>query len=293
MDNPFQVALLNKSIASNNGAQFCGGSLVRSNFVVTAAHCSDFITADQVQVLTGTRNLDGTGERRDVVSIKVHPSWNPNTFDNDVAVWQLATNATGITLATLATEDGPVGSNVLVTGWGETQAGPPPIQLQKVEVPLASKANCNDENSYNGAITDTMLCAGLDQGGKDACQGDSGGPLTRGPNNTVLTGIVSWGEGCALPDKFGVYARVSNPAIKGFIEETLAGDGGLPPVDDVTACSLCYTCGGNWPTFSGQIGYDSIGNTGGLNGPATERGPACSGPLEPSSDVAPYLCCRP
>ena len=71
-------------------AQFCGGTLVKSNFVVTAAHCSDFFTADQVQVLTGTRRLDGTGERRDVVRIAVHPEWNSTTLDNDVAVWELS-----------------------------------------------------------------------------------------------------------------------------------------------------------------------------------------------------------
>ncbi len=286
MDNPFQVALLMKSIANNRDAQFCGGSLVRSNFVVTAAHCSDFIQANAVQVLTGTRRLDGSGDRRDVVSVTVHPSWNPNTFDNDVAVWKLSTDATGIPLATLATEDGPVGSNVLVTGWGETEAGPLPTQLQKVSVPLVSEANCNDANSYNGDVTDTMLCAGRDEGGQDACQGDSGGPLTRGTNNTALTGITSWGIGCADPNFFGVYARVSNPSIRGFIETTLDA----PMVGDVSACSLCYTCGGNWPIFSGQIGNDG---TGGLNGPAIERGPGCSGPLILSNDVAPYLCCRP
>jgi hypothetical protein len=285
MDNPFQVALLNKSIAENRNAQFCGGSLVRTNFVVTAAHCSDFVAADQVQVLTGTRRLDGSGERRDVLSISVHPSFNPSTLDNDVAVWELATDATGITLATLATEDGPVGSDVLVTGWGETQAGPPPIQLQKVEVPLVSEANCNDADSYNGDVTDAMLCAGHDQGGQDACQGDSGGPLTRGANNTVLTGIVSWGIGCALPNFFGVYARVSSPSISGFIETTVS-----QPAVGSSACSLCWTCGGSWPTFAGQIGND---DTGGLNGPAIERGPGCSGSLTLSNDVAPYLCCRP
>ena len=285
MDNPFQVALLNKSIADNRNAQFCGGSLVRSNFVVTAAHCTDFIQADQVQVLTGTRRLDGTGERRDVLSITIHPSWNPSTFDNDVAVWKLSTDATGITLATLATENGPVGSDVLVTGWGETEAGPPPIQLQKVSVPLVAEANCNDANSYNGDVTDTMLCAGLDQGGQDACQGDSGGPLTRGPNNTVLTGITSWGIGCADPNFFGVYTRVSNPSIRGFIETAVSG-----PTVGMSACSLCWTCGGNWPIFAGQIGNNS---TGGLNGPAIERGPGCSGSLTLSNDVAPYLCCQP
>ena len=221
-DNPFQVGLLNRTVTDNAAAQFCGGSLIRANVVVTAAHCSDFITANQVQVLTGTRRLDGTGTRRDVVSIAIHPSWNSSTFDNDVAVWRLATSATGIPLATLATEDGPVGGNLLATGWGAlSQGGGFPIDLQRVEVPLVTRTNCNDANSYNGAITDSMLCAGLDAGGRDSCQGDSGGPLTRGADNGVLTGITSWGIGCAQANFFGVYTRVSRNEIRGFIENTL------------------------------------------------------------------------
>ena len=234
-DNPFQVALLRRNTANNQDAQFCGGTLVRENIVVTAAHCSDFVTADQVQVLTGTRRLDGTGDRRDVSRIVIHPAWDADTFDNDVAVWELSTNATGIALATLATEEGPVGSNLLATGWGETEAGPPPIELRRVEVPLVTEENCNDANSYNGAITDTMLCAGLDLGGRDTCQGDSGGPLTRGTDNSVLTGITSWGFGCADPNLFGVYTRVSNTAIRSFIEDNL---GELPTIATPTDIAL-------------------------------------------------------
>jgi Trypsin len=286
-DNPFQVALLTKSIANNDDAQYCGGSLVRSNFVVTAAHCSDFVSANEVQVLTGTQDLDGTGVRRDVLKITIHPAWNPSTMDSDVAVWQLSSDATGIVLATLATEDGAVGDDLLATGWGATEAGPPPIHLQAVLVPLVSEENCNDEDSYNGDVTDTMLCAGLDVGGQDTCQGDSGGPLTRGPGNTVLTGLTSWGIGCADPNFFGVYTRVSNPAISSFIEETLISI----PTPVGASCSLCYTCGGNWPTFAGQIGQDTASGPVGLNAPATERGWSCSDPLAPSSDTAPYLCC--
>ena len=223
-DNPFQVGLLAKNVADNFQAQFCGGTLIKKNIVVTAAHCSvdgsdNPFDPSLLQVLTGTRKLDGSGTRRNVSKITVHPKYNSTTFDYDVAVWKLSSNANNIPLASLATKDGQVGKNLLVTGWGNTSTTTNdfPINLKKVKVPLASRSNCNDANSYNGAITGRMLCAGLDAGGKDSCQGDSGGPLTRGTGNKVLTGVVSWGFGCAQPNFFGVYTRVSNNSIRNFI----------------------------------------------------------------------------
>ena len=216
-DNPFQVALLQKNVPNNFNAQFCGGTLIKPDIVVTAAHCSDFATAGEVQVLTGTRKLDGSGVRRNVAKIALHPKWNKNTFDYDVAVWKLSSPASGAPLATLASEDGSQGSQLMATGWGAlTEGGTFPIDLMKVLVPLASRTDCNDANSYSGKVTERMLCAGVS--GKDTCQGDSGGPLTRGAGNTVLTGITSWGRGCAQPNYFGVYARVSNAEIRRFIE---------------------------------------------------------------------------
>lgn len=218
-DHPFQVGLLTKSDPNNFNAQFCGGTLINSLTVVTAAHCSDFVTSSQVQVLVGTRKLDGSGRRVNVSRITVHPNWNPQTFDTDVAVWRLSAPVSITKYASLASADGAVGDLLLTTGWGALAAGGSfPIDLHKVDVPLVSRANCNDQNSYNGAITSSMLCAGRDSGGKDSCQGDSGGPLTRGANNTVLTGITSWGSGCAAANLHGVYTRVSNPVIRNFIQ---------------------------------------------------------------------------
>ena len=217
-DNPFQVGLLMKSQTDNFKAQFCGGTLIGATVVVTAAHCSDFVTAAQVQVLTGTRKLDGTGKRTDVTSIKIHKDWNADTFDNDVAVWRLSTPVTGITFATLASTEAAAGVQLLASGWGTLSAGGTrPVDLMKVPVPVAQLSNCNDANSYNGDITNQMFCAGLEVGGKDTCQGDSGGPLTGGAANGVLNGIVSWGRGCAMANFFGVYTKVANPSINQFI----------------------------------------------------------------------------
>ena len=82
--------------------------------------------------------------------------------------------------------------------------------LQYVRVPAITNAQCNSD--YGGSITDTMLCAGYPGvGGKDACQGDSGGPFVCNDNgNAVIAGVVSWGNGCALADFPGVYARVTS-----------------------------------------------------------------------------------
>jgi secreted trypsin-like serine protease len=218
--NPFQVGLLQKAEPDNFFAQFCGGTLYKPNVVVTAAHCSVIPTlpVTAVQVLTGTRKLDGTGVRRDVLKIIVHPDYNPGTFDSDVAVWILKTKATGIETAKLASPTTELTKGkTLATGWGETESIPHfPIDLQQVIVPLQPKSDCNDADSYDGFITNNMICAGLDAGGKDTCQGDSGGPLTARLNDEgglakydVLTGITSFGTGCADPELFGVYTRVA------------------------------------------------------------------------------------
>jgi len=234
-DNPFQVGLLLKSKPGNFEARFCGGALIAPDVVVTAAHCSYHqptldgprlaLRPEEVQVLTGTRNLNQGGSRWDVVSIVNHPNYNPaGNHDYDVAVWKLRQRVEGVPLAQLAISDGVPGSELLVTGWGATtEGGEESAILLKVSVPVVSHDACS---AVDSGITPRMLCAGFKVGGKDACQGDSGGPATRGRGNMTLTGIVSTGEGCAQPNHYGVYTRVSDPSIRDFIRENMNSGAG-------------------------------------------------------------------
>jgi trypsin len=83
-------------------------------------------------------------------------------------------------------------------------------------VPVVDRDICRSQYSV-AEITDNMFCAGLTAGGKDSCQGDSGGPVV--DENKTLVGVVSWGGGCAQPNKPGVYASVGG--LSSFITSNL------------------------------------------------------------------------
>ena len=86
--------------------------------------------------------------------------------------------------------------------------------MEFVPVPLITNENCATQYTVNAneiEITSNMICAGYLEGGKDACDGDAGGPLiVQNKESAVIYGIVSFGLGCAQPDKSGVYTRVTN-----------------------------------------------------------------------------------
>ena len=107
------------------------------------------------------------------------------------------------------TNPAPVdGTKCYITGFGRlASGGASPDFLMAASVPVVSRARC--DKAYPGKIHDSMICAGLDQGGIDACQGDSGGPMVcESGGKFYLHGATSWGYGCASPGKFGVYAKV-------------------------------------------------------------------------------------
>jgi secreted trypsin-like serine protease len=219
--HPWQVALVAAEGKVVADAFFCGGSLYSANWVITAAHCvNQGTTASQVDVVVGTQDLRKGGTRLKVAQIIIHKAYgvgNPN--DNDVALLKLASNvpAAGtkaIVPVSEAEESTLIPPQTLVTtsGWGATSQGGNVVpDLRELTIPtVPTKGVCDDKVSYGNRVTDNMICAGRQQGGQDSCQGDSGGPLSAGTGEARrLVGIVSWGDGCAQPDKYGIYTRVA------------------------------------------------------------------------------------
>ncbi|KAI2663682.1 Serine protease 27 [Labeo rohita] len=202
------------------GYHFCGGSLINNEYVLTAAHCLPGVSASSLRVYLGRRTQEGSNSNevvRTVRTIIVHPYYNSNTNNNDIALLRLSSTVTFnnyIRPVCLAAQSSvfSAGTSSWITGWGDVQAGeslPSPGILQETVVPVVDNVQCNNLLG-SGSVTSNMMCAGLLQGGKDTCQGDSGGPMvSRQCAMWVQSGITSWGYGCADPNSPGVYTRVS------------------------------------------------------------------------------------
>ncbi len=221
---PWMVSVQSK----DDGEHFCGASLIADKYVLTAAHCIENESADDIQVVISEYDLEqetATEEKLVVKNIFMHEEYDE---DNDIAVLELetASGKTPVQLADAALMSTlAVGSNLTVMGWGNrSKVGEDfPTTLQEVQVPLADHATCDTNYAQVGTdITDNMICAGLPEGGKDSCQGDSGGPLVYQKDSSwYQAGIVSFGEGCAEAEFFGVYTKVAN--YEGWIAQVRAG----------------------------------------------------------------------
>ena len=175
---PWQVGL----VSIGYRTPFCGGTLIGSRHVLSAAHCTE---GDRnFEVIVGEHDLynhrDGTV--MEVENIYEHPQYDTITNNYDFVIIKLkekvvlGDTAIHACLPTKAMDDDYfTGEKFTVSGWGHLESdGEAPSVLHSVDVPFVPNTVCQEK--YGNDITDEMLCAGnIKDGGVDSCQGDSGG----------------------------------------------------------------------------------------------------------------------
>ncbi|XP_053156542.1 granzyme A-like [Hemicordylus capensis] len=220
---PFMAALVNRKKLS------CGGTLIKDNWVLTAAHC---FPSEETYIVLGAHSLSKKEKEKQIVRISevfVYPGFNLKTFENDLMLLQLQTRAKinqAVKTIPLAKSfnDIKAGTPCLVAGWGKTSTrGKASDKLLEVNVTVLERSFCNDKKHYNSRppVTTKMICAGDKQGGKDACLGDSGGPLMC---NGEQRGIVSFGGRKCGDSKYpGIYTHLTKDFIN-WIKTITGGD---------------------------------------------------------------------
>merc|ERR1712051_486309 len=234
---PWQVAVLSGTF------QYCGATVLDANTILCAAHCEPS-TSDSIRV--GSTSRSSGGQTRNIAQVIYNNNpgfqYNSGTLNNDFVILKLSSPLTlndDVKPACLPSSSEYLGvssteDRCFTSGWGTLSSGGSSTDtLQYVRVPAITNTQCN--NAYGGSITDAMICAGYPGvGGKDACQGDSGGPFVcNDGGKAVIAGVVSWGNGCALADYPGVYARTT------YFSDWNKSQMGTGPVTPTTPpCSL-------------------------------------------------------
>jgi trypsin len=245
----------------------CGGTLVTNCHVLTAGHCIGRYGANDA-VLVNARNPydtnnNGAPKWKSTISNEyAHSTYQSGAKPNDIGIIRLSNCVPDNMLSSLppvkvASSLPSTGTSTVVAGFGRTDpnVSTKPREMQAVTVEMISDSQCTQ--AYGSVIDNSQFCAGDWSGGKDSCQGDSGGGMYKGTSvsSQELIGVVSWGSGCAVAQKPGVYASVPN--FRSWINSNVCNDGSVNT-------SKSPICGGSYAgTNNDSTTYGSGGGNGG------------------------------
>ncbi|KAK8917100.1 Trypsin [Metarhizium anisopliae] len=194
----------------NSTGYLCGGSLLDSTTVLTAAHCWFSAAKDDIEIVS---NKDTGGVVAEVKSTVLYPEYKPRGNRNDIAILKLSTpilESETIAYTQLPATGSEPGarSTVVAAGWGVTEDKVESDELLKVALIIKAPKECllpNDNDPEHTNYLDTKVCAG--DTGKDTGEGDSGGPLFEQNQETkILIGLTSFTTGSPAG---GFYTKVS------------------------------------------------------------------------------------
>lgn len=231
---------LRKTKAAQN---FCLGSLIAPQVVLTAAHCVKDVSFSYVSVGSRYSASETDGEQIKIKNVKIHPSFNAKTYEYDFALVELMYMSiqTPLVLDNESDQDLYSTSTLTLYGYNEAQ------QTQTLALPLVSASTCKSMIADASVDTSAMVCAGGEEG-KDGCQGDSGAPLVQDSNgdSSYLVALSSFGWGCGVKGVPAVYAKVT--AATSFIQQNVLGH------------SWRYRLGSNGLVPSGESDDDEVGS---------------------------------
>ncbi|XP_053661925.1 trypsin 3A1-like [Anopheles marshallii] len=214
-DVPYQVGLF------HNQYLICGGTIIGPQWIVTAYHCVEKLDPAQYSFVVGTDDPYSGRKLKPKYVIVPEEMFVYENVTYDIALvlleQPLAFSKNVQCLELLPSVDSLVpGKPAYISGFGASKEGGFDSPLKAATIDLLPESTC--QNAYPKVMKGYMICAGFEQGMVDSCQGDSGGPLVV---DGKLAGVIFYGQGCARPNKPGVY--ISIPFFRSWIVSVAHG----------------------------------------------------------------------